>query len=116
MLKINAGAYSFGSRTRATSTSEKIWRDVPLPDGKVLIPGLLGHASNYVEHPELIADTTIELYAGIVGRGNVIAGADCGFSSRASFHSGGAPDGRVGEVPGLGRGRAAGVPAAMVIT
>ncbi len=62
----------------------KIWRDIPLPDGKILIPGLLGHASNYVEHPELIADH-IELYAGIVGRENVIAGADCGFSSRATF-------------------------------
>ena len=85
MLKVNAGAYSFEVANPRHQHEWKIWRDVKLPDGKVLIPGLLGHASNYVEHPELIADT-IELYAGIVGKENVIAGADCGFSSRASFH------------------------------
>jgi 5-methyltetrahydropteroyltriglutamate--homocysteine methyltransferase len=84
MLKINAGAYSFEVANPRHQHEWKIWRDIPLPDGKILIPGLLGHASNYVEHPELIADQ-IELYAGIVGRENVIAGADCGFSSRASF-------------------------------
>ncbi|MGE3284633.1 MAG: cobalamin-independent methionine synthase II family protein [Pseudonocardia sp.] len=84
MLKINAGAYSFEVANPRHQHEWKIWRDVQLPDGKILIPGLLGHATNYVEHPELIADT-IELYAGIVGRENVIAGADCGFSSRASF-------------------------------
>ncbi|ODT97839.1 MAG: methionine synthase, partial [Pseudonocardia sp. SCN 72-86] len=66
MLKVNAGAYSFEVANPRHQHEWKIWRDVTLPDGKVLIPGLLGHASNYVEHPELIADT-IELYAGIVG-------------------------------------------------
>ena len=85
MLRINAGAYSFEVANPRHQHEWKIWRDIPLPDGKILIPGLLGHASNYVEHPELIADM-IELYAGVVGRENVIAGADCGFSSRASFH------------------------------
>jgi len=85
MLKVNAGAYSFEVANPRHQHEWKIWRDVTLPEGKVLIPGLLGHASNYVEHPELIADT-IELYAGIVGKENVVAGADCGFSSRASFH------------------------------
>ena len=84
MLKINAGAYSFEVANPRHQHEWKIWRDIPLPDGKILVPGLLGHATNYVEHPELIADQ-IELYAGIVGRENVIAGADCGFSSRASF-------------------------------
>jgi 5-methyltetrahydropteroyltriglutamate--homocysteine methyltransferase len=85
MLKINAGAYSFEVANPRHQHEWKIWRDIALPEGKILIPGLLGHASNYVEHPELIADT-LELYAGIVGKENVIAGADCGFSSRASFH------------------------------
>jgi 5-methyltetrahydropteroyltriglutamate--homocysteine methyltransferase len=85
MLTINAGAYSFEVANPRHQHEWKIWRDIPLPDGTVLIPGLLGHATNYVEHPELIADTLL-LYAGIVGRENVIAGADCGFSSRASFH------------------------------
>jgi 5-methyltetrahydropteroyltriglutamate--homocysteine methyltransferase len=84
MLQVNAGAYSFEVANPRHQHEWKIWRDIPLPDGKILIPGLIGHATNYVEHPELIADQ-IELYAGIVGRENVIAGADCGFSSRASF-------------------------------
>ena len=84
MLAIPAGAYSFEVANPRHQHEWKIWRDIPLDDGVVLIPGLLGHATNYVEHPELIADQ-IELYAGIVGRENVIAGADCGFSSRASF-------------------------------
>lgn len=84
MLKVPAGAYSFEVANPRHQHEWKIWRDIPLDDGVILIPGLLGHATNYVEHPELIADQ-IELYAGIVGRENVVAGADCGFSSRASF-------------------------------
>jgi 5-methyltetrahydropteroyltriglutamate--homocysteine methyltransferase len=84
MLRIPAGAYSFEVANPRHQHEWKIWRDIALPDDAVLVPGLLGHATNYVEHPELIADT-IELYAGIVGRERVIAGADCGFSSRASF-------------------------------
>jgi 5-methyltetrahydropteroyltriglutamate--homocysteine methyltransferase len=84
MLRIPAGAYSFEVANPRHQHEWKIWRDIALPDDAVLVPGLLGHATNYVEHPELIADT-IELYAGIVGRERVVAGADCGFSSRASF-------------------------------
>ena len=84
MLRIRAGAYSFEVANPRHQHEWKIWRDVKLPDGKILLPGLLGHATNYVEHPELIADT-ICAYASLVGRENVIASADCGFSSRASF-------------------------------
>ena len=84
MLGINAGAYSFEVANPRHQHEWRIWADQKLPDGKVLLPGLLGHATNYVEHPELIADT-ICAYAGLVGRENVIASADCGFSSRASF-------------------------------
>jgi 5-methyltetrahydropteroyltriglutamate--homocysteine methyltransferase len=84
MLRINAGAYSFEVANPRHQHEWKIWSDLELPDGKILLPGLLGHATNYVEHPELIADSICQ-YAGIVGRENVIASADCGFSSRASF-------------------------------
>jgi 5-methyltetrahydropteroyltriglutamate--homocysteine methyltransferase len=84
MLRINAGAYSFEVANPRHQHEWRIWADQKLPDGKILLPGLLGHATNYVEHPELIADT-ICAYAGLVGRENVIASADCGFSSRASF-------------------------------
>ena len=84
MLRINAGAYSFEVANPRHQHEWRIWADLPLPEGKILLPGLLGHATNYVEHPELIANG-ICAYAGLVGRENVIASADCGFSSRASF-------------------------------
>jgi 5-methyltetrahydropteroyltriglutamate--homocysteine methyltransferase len=84
MLKINAGAYSFEVANPRHQHEWRVWEDLALPDGKILIPGLLGHASNYVEHPDLIADT-LRRYVDLVGRENVIAGADCGFSSRATF-------------------------------
>ena len=84
MLAINAGAHSFEVANPRHYHEWRIWEDVKLPDGKVLIPGLIGHATNYVEHEELIADYIVK-YAGLVGRENVIAGSDCGFSSRATY-------------------------------
>jgi 5-methyltetrahydropteroyltriglutamate--homocysteine methyltransferase len=84
MLRINAGAYSFEAANPRHAHEWRIWEDIPLPDDKVLIPGLIGHASPYVEHPRLVADQ-IGRYATLVGRERVIAGTDCGFSSRASF-------------------------------
>jgi 5-methyltetrahydropteroyltriglutamate--homocysteine methyltransferase len=59
----------------------KVWRDVKLPDGKILIPGVVGHATNVVEHPELVADRIVA-YARAVGRENVVAGTDCGLGGR----------------------------------
>ena len=59
----------------------KVWRDVQLPDGKVLIPGVVSHATNVVEHPEVVADRIVR-YANVVGRENVIAGTDCGLGGR----------------------------------
>ena len=58
--------------------------DVKLPDGKVLIPGVIDSTTNFIEHPELIADRICNL-ARIVGRENVIAGTDCGFGTFAGF-------------------------------
>ncbi|HYW23397.1 MAG TPA: cobalamin-independent methionine synthase II family protein [Terriglobales bacterium] len=84
MLAVNAGAYSFEVANPRHQHEWRIWETTKLPEGKVLIPGLLSHAMNFVEHPRLIADGIVQ-YAGMVGRENVIAGADCGFSSRASF-------------------------------
>jgi len=57
---------------------------VKLPDGKRIIPGVITHASNIVEHPELIAERLVR-FANLVGRDNVIAGVDCGFSSQACY-------------------------------
>ncbi len=84
MLAINAGAYSFEVANPRHYHEWHLWESVKLAPGKILIPGLLGHATNYVEHPEMIAEYIVN-YASLVGRENVIAGADCGFSSRASF-------------------------------
>jgi len=84
MLALDVGANSFEVANPRHYHEWHIWEDFDVPDGRILMPGLLGHATNYVEHPELIADYICK-YAGIVGRENVIASADCGFSSRASY-------------------------------
>jgi len=81
MLKVKAGAYSVEAANPRHEHEWKVWKDVKLPDGKILIPGVVSHASNVVEHPELVADR-IALYAALVGRENVIAGTDCGMGMR----------------------------------
>src|SRR5262249_5965879 len=84
MLKINAGAYSFENVNVRHEHEYHIWEDIKLPAGKKIIPGMLLHASNIVEHPELIAERLMR-FARLVGRDNVIAGTDCGFSSQAMY-------------------------------
>jgi 5-methyltetrahydropteroyltriglutamate--homocysteine methyltransferase len=87
MLKVNAQAYSVEAANPRHEHEWKVWRDTKLPEGKILIPGVVSHASNVVEHPELVADR-IELYAGLVGRENVIAGTDCGMGGRVHWQIG----------------------------
>jgi 5-methyltetrahydropteroyltriglutamate--homocysteine methyltransferase len=82
-LKINAGAYSFEAANPRHEHEWRVWQDVKLPEDKILIPGVISHTTNLVEHPELVAERLVK-YARIVGRENVIAGSDCGFSSQAS--------------------------------
>jgi 5-methyltetrahydropteroyltriglutamate--homocysteine methyltransferase len=84
LLRINAGAYSFEAANPRHEHEYHVWEDVRLPDDKVLIPGMITHAHNIVEHPELIAER-IGQYAERVGRERVLAGADCGFSSQATY-------------------------------
>jgi 5-methyltetrahydropteroyltriglutamate--homocysteine methyltransferase len=60
----------------------KVWRDVPLPEGKILVAGMIDSTTNFIEHPELVAER-IARYASVVGRENVIAGVDCGFGTFA---------------------------------
>jgi 5-methyltetrahydropteroyltriglutamate--homocysteine methyltransferase len=62
----------------------EVWKAIKLPDDKVLVPGVIGSNTNYVEHPELVAQR-IERYANVVGRERVIAGTDCGFGTFAGF-------------------------------
>jgi 5-methyltetrahydropteroyltriglutamate--homocysteine methyltransferase len=80
MLRINAGAFSFEAGNPRHEHEWKIWETATLPQGKVLIPGVVTHGSNFVEHPEAVAQR-IGRFAEAVGRQNVIAGADCGFAS-----------------------------------
>jgi len=82
VLKVNAGAYSIEAANPRHEHEWKLWQDVKLPEGKVLVPGVISHSTNHIEHPELVAQR-ISNFAGLVGRENVIAGTDCGFSQRA---------------------------------
>ena len=91
MLKIKAGAYSFEAANPRHEHDYHIWETLTLPEGRALIPGVITHASNIVEHPELIAERLVR-YAKLVGRENVIAGGDCGFSSQACYHTEVHPD------------------------
>jgi 5-methyltetrahydropteroyltriglutamate--homocysteine methyltransferase len=86
MLKVNAGGYSFEAANPRHEHEWHLWERVRLPEGKVVIPGVISHTTNVVEHPELIADRLCN-FARVVGRENVIAGADCGFSSNASYET-----------------------------
>ena len=81
MLDIDAGAYSFEGANARHEHEWRVWEDVELPDGKVIVPGVVGHATNVVEHPELVADR-IERYARLVGRERVVASTDCGLGGR----------------------------------
>jgi 5-methyltetrahydropteroyltriglutamate--homocysteine methyltransferase len=84
VLKVNAGAYSFEAANPRHEHEYHLWETVKLPEGKAIIPGIITHASNIVEHPELIAERIVR-YARLVGRERVIAGSDCGFSSQATY-------------------------------
>ena len=81
LLTIRAGAYSLEAGNVRHEHEWKVWRDVKLPEGRLLIPGVVSHATNVVEHPELVADRIVQ-YAQLVGRENVIAGTDCGLGGR----------------------------------
>jgi 5-methyltetrahydropteroyltriglutamate--homocysteine methyltransferase len=82
VLRVRAGAYCVEAANPRHEHEWQVWEDVKLPDGKILIPGVVAHTTNIVEHPKLIA-WRIMTYARLVGRENVIAGTDCGFSQGA---------------------------------
>jgi 5-methyltetrahydropteroyltriglutamate--homocysteine methyltransferase len=86
MLRVNAGAYSFEAANCRHEHEYHLWEKVKLPPGKVILPGVITHASNIVEHHELIAERLVR-FANLVGRENVMESADCGFSSQACYHT-----------------------------
>jgi len=82
LLGVKAQAYSVEAGNVRHEHEWKVWRDVAkLPEGKILIPGVVSHATNVLEHPELVADRLIK-YAEVAGRENVIGGTDCGLGGR----------------------------------
>jgi 5-methyltetrahydropteroyltriglutamate--homocysteine methyltransferase len=79
LLQVRTGHYSFEAANPRHAHEWRVWETVKLPPGKVLIPGVISHATNIVEHPELVAERIVRL-AKIVGRENVMGGTDCGFA------------------------------------
>jgi len=82
MLAVRAGAYLFEAANARHEHEHEVWASVKLPAGKVLVPGVVTHSTDVVEHPELVSQR-IQRFARHVGRENVIAGADCGFGGRS---------------------------------
>jgi 5-methyltetrahydropteroyltriglutamate--homocysteine methyltransferase len=81
VLTIPVGCYSFEAANPRHEHEYTVWEDVPLPDGKMIMPGVVGHSADIVEHPELVAQR-LARFAKLVGRENVIAGTDCGLGGR----------------------------------
>jgi len=81
MLAINARAYSFEAGNVRHEHEWKVWQDVKLPDGKLILPGVVSHATNVVEHPELVAERILR-FTNLVGRERVMASTDCGLGGR----------------------------------
>jgi 5-methyltetrahydropteroyltriglutamate--homocysteine methyltransferase len=81
MLRADVGAYSFEAGNVRHEHEWKVWQEVKLPDDRLILPGVVSHATNVVEHPEVVADR-IERFAGLVGRERVIASTDCGLGGR----------------------------------
>jgi 5-methyltetrahydropteroyltriglutamate--homocysteine methyltransferase len=80
MLRIRAGAYVIEAANPRHEHEWQVWQETPLPDGKVLIPGVVSHCIHLVEHPELVAQRIMR-FASVVGRERVLAGTDCGFGT-----------------------------------
>jgi 5-methyltetrahydropteroyltriglutamate--homocysteine methyltransferase len=81
MLAVDVQAYSFEAGNVRHEHEWKVWQDVKLPDDKVILPGVVSHATNVVEHPELVAERILR-FANLVGRERVIASTDCGLGGR----------------------------------
>ncbi len=82
MLRVKAGAYSFEAANARHEHEYAVWEKVKLPQGKLILPGVITHSTDVIEHPELVSQR-IQRFATLVGRENVIASADCGFGGRS---------------------------------
>lgn len=84
MLKVDAGAYLFEAGNPRHEHEWKVWEHVKVPEGKLLVPGVISHSTPLVEHPELVAQRLVR-FAKVVGRENIMGGSDCGFASFAAI-------------------------------
>ena len=84
VLRVRAGAYLIEGANPRHEHEWRVWDSVDFPENKTLVPGVISHATNIVEHPELVAERLVR-YAKVVGRENVMAGTDCGFA-QGPFH------------------------------
>ncbi len=82
LLEARPGAMSIVGANGRHEHEWKVWKDIKLPDGKVLIPGVIDSTPNIIEHPEVVAERLVR-YATVLGRENIIAGVDCGFGTSA---------------------------------
>jgi 5-methyltetrahydropteroyltriglutamate--homocysteine methyltransferase len=81
IFRVNAGSYSIEASNPCHEHEWRVFEEVKLPDGATLIPGVVGHCTDFIEHPDLVAERLVR-YARLVGRENVLAGTDCGLGTR----------------------------------
>src|SRR5712691_6741253 len=86
IFRVNAGSYSIEASNPCHEHEWRVFEDVKLPEGATLIPGVVGHCTDFIEHPDLIAERLLR-YARLVGRENVLAGTDCGLGTRVGHPS-----------------------------
>ena len=86
IFRVNAGSYSIEASNPCHEHEWRVFEDVKLPEGATLIPGVVGHCTDFIEHPDLVAERLVR-YANLVGRQNVLAGTDCGLGSRVGHPS-----------------------------
>ncbi len=86
IFRVDAGSYSIEASNPCHEHEWHVFEDVKLPEGATLIPGVVGHCSDFIEHPDLVADRLVR-YANLVGRENVLAGTDCGLGTRVGHES-----------------------------
>jgi 5-methyltetrahydropteroyltriglutamate--homocysteine methyltransferase len=86
IFRVNAGSYSIEASNPCHEHEWHVFEDVKLPAGATLIPGVVGHCTDFIEHPDLVAERLVR-YAGLVGRENVLAGTDCGLGTRVGHES-----------------------------
>ena len=86
IFRVNAGSYSIEASNPCHEHEWHVFEDVKLPEGATLIPGVVGHCTDFIEHPDLVAERLVR-YARLVGRENVLAGTDCGLGTRVGHPS-----------------------------